>query len=301
MPGQDYIKSMIKEAELYRNQGLLAQSKETYLKVRQFVEKSQSFRNHDKLTNAISDKIRSIEDDLATVNHEKPAPDLSPDVQNLIKNLFSFSKSEDTAAIEGAMALAKFGQYERALSEFNRLLKDGTMPLVAAKNIIRCHLALSSPNEAIEQYERWLSSDLLSKGQLEKARLFLQNILERKGIKVNLTSVDRLSSEADGGTGKDGDVLDISSVGVKLIDGPRKGKMIEFDVTFQSGDIISVVVSSNEKDLIELLNLGIVLPDMQFYSPIAIFKGKGVVSGKTKIQSGPKQGDYMLDIKIESG
>jgi len=301
MPGQDYIKSMIKEAELYRNQGLLAQSKETYLKVRQFVEKSQSFRNHDKLTNAISDKIRSIEDDLATVDHEKPAPDLSPDVQNLIKNLFSFSKSKDTGAVEGAIALAKFGQYERALSEFHRLLKDGTMPLVAAKNIIRCHLALSSPNDAIEQYERWLSSDLLSKGQLEKVRLFLQNILERKGIKVNLTSVDRLSPEADGGTGKDGDVLDISSVGVKLIDGPRKGKMIEFDVTFQSGDIISVVISSNEKDLIELLNLGIVLPDMQFYSPIAIFKGKGVVSGKTKIQSGPKQGDYMLDIKIESG
>jgi tetratricopeptide (TPR) repeat protein len=301
MPGQDYIKSMIKEAELYRNQGLLAQSKETYLKVRQFVEKSQSFRNNYKLTNAITDKIRRIEDDLATVNHEKPAPDLSPNVQNLIKNLFSFSKSKDTAAVEGAMALAKFGQYERALSEFHRLLKEGTMPLVAAKNIIRCHLALSSPNEAIEQYERWLSSDVLSKGQLEKARVFLQNILERKGLKVKLTTVDELSSQEDESTEKDGDVLDISSVGVRLIDGPRKGKMLEFDVTFQSGDIISVVVSSNEKDLIDLLNLGIVLPDMQFYSPIAIFKGRGVVSGKTKIQSGPKQGDYMLDIKIESG
>jgi tetratricopeptide (TPR) repeat protein len=301
MSGQDYIKSMIKEAELYHDQGLLAQSKETYLKVRQFVEKSQSFRNHDKLTKAISDKLRGIEEDLATVNHEKPAPDLSPDVQNLIKNLFSFSESKDTGAVEGAIALAKFGQYERALSEFRRLLKDGTMPLVAGKNIIRCHLALSSPNEAIDQYERWLSSDVLSKGQLEKVRLFLQNILERKGIKVNLAAVAGPSSKDEGDIGKEGDVLDISSVGVRLIDGPRKGKMVEFDVTFQSGDIISVVVSSSENDLIELLNLGIVLPDMQFYSPIAIFKGRGVVSGKTKIRSGPKQGDYMLDIKVESG
>jgi tetratricopeptide (TPR) repeat protein len=301
MSGQDYIKSMIKEAELYRDQGLLAQSKETYLKVRQFVEKSQSFRNHDKLTKAISDKLRGIEEDLATVNHEKPAPDLSPDVQNLIKNLFSFSESKDTGAVEGAIALAKFGQYERALSEFRRLLKDGTMPLVAGKNIIRCHLALSSPNEAIDQYERWLSSDVLSKGQLEKVRLFLQNILERKGIKVKLAAVAGPSSKDEGDIGKEGDVLDISSVGVRLIDGPRKGKMVEFDVTFQSGDIISVVVSSSENDLIELLNLGIVLPDMQFYSPIAIFKGRGVVSGKTKIRSGPKQGDYMLDIKVESG
>ena len=301
MAGQDYIKSMIKEAELYRDQGLLSQSKETYLKVRQFVEKSQSFQNHDKLTKAISEKIRGIEDDLAAVNEEKPAPDLSPHVQGLIKNLFSFSKSKDTAAVEGALALAKFGQYERALDEFHRLLKNGVMPLVAAKNIIRCHLALASPNEAIDQYERWLASDVLTKAQLEKARLFLQNILERKGVNVNLAAVDGASSEGEGVGGKDGDVLDISSVGVRLVDGPRKGKMIEFDVTFQSGDIISVVVSSNEKDLIQLLNLGIVLPEMQFYSPIAIFKGKGVVAGKTKIQSGPKQGDYMLDIKIASG
>ena len=41
------------------------------------------------------------------------------------------------------MALAKFGQYESALKEFDGLLKGGIMPLVAAKNIIRCHLALS--------------------------------------------------------------------------------------------------------------------------------------------------------------
>jgi len=77
--------------------------------------------------------------------------------------------------------------------------------------------------------------------------------------------------------------------------------MVEFDVTFQSGNIISIVVSSNQNDLVKAFDIGTVLPDMQFYSPIAIFKGKGIVSGKTQIRSGPKQGDYMLDIRVESG
>jgi tetratricopeptide (TPR) repeat protein len=301
MSGQEYIKSLIKEAELYRDQGLLAQSKETFQKVLKFVEKSEQFQEHKGLTRAIQGKIRKIDTNLDGVNKNTAVPELSSEVQNLIKDLFAFSESQDVAAVEGAMALAKFGQYDRALEEFNKLLKAGTMPLLAAKNIIRCHLALSSPNEAIEQYERWLSGDVLSKGLLEKIRVFLQNILEQKGVKVQLPATDGTLAESEEDTGKEADVLDISTVGVKLIDGPRKGNMLEFDVTFQTGDIISVVISSNESDLIDSLNQGIVLPEMQFYSPIAIFKGKGVVAGKTKIRSGPKQGDYMFDIKIESG
>ncbi|MBW2108585.1 MAG: tetratricopeptide repeat protein [Deltaproteobacteria bacterium] len=301
MSGQEYIKSLIKEAELYQSQGLLAQSKDTYLKVLAFVKKSPNFRNHKKLEGAIADRIRGLEEGLVGVNRPALVPDLDPEVQNLIKNLFSFSEDQNTAAMEGAMALARFGQYERALEEFRKLLKRGILPLAAAKNILRCHLALSSPNDAIDQYERWVSGNQLSKQQLEKIRDFLQGLLERKGIKASLPAVDEPGPPEALNRGKEGDVLDISSVGIRLSEGPRKGKMVEFDVTFQSGDVISVVVSADEKELLEALKENVVLPDMQFYSPIAIFKGRGVVSGKTKIRSGPKQGDYMLDIKIESG
>ena len=51
--------------------------------------------------------------------------------------------------------------------------------------------------------------------------------------------------------------------------------------------------------MVEGLNVGGRLPDMEFYSPIAIFRGSGVVSGKTEIRSGPKKGAYMLDISLE--
>jgi len=206
--------------------------------------------------------------------------------------------------MEGALALAKFGQYETALIEFKKILKAGILPVVTAKHIIRCHLALSSPNEAIDQYERWLDNETLEREQLKNVRSFLAAILERKGIKSNLPEAGEIKAEGSSMGGKvtnEGDVLDISSVGVRFAKGSKKGKMIEFEVTFQSGNIISIVLSSNEESLVESLKLGIELPDMQFYSPIAIFRGKGIVSGKTKIKSGPKRGDYMLDIRVENG
>jgi hypothetical protein len=301
MSDQDYIKSLVKEADLYRDQGLLAQAKGTYSKVLEFVRKNEKLRNQKKLRDAIGGKIKEIEERLSETSEETAAPDLSDNVQNLIRKLFSHSQDENAAAVEGAIALAKFGQHERAMAEFQRLFKDGIMPVVVAKNIIRCHLALSSPNEAIDQYEQWLSGDSLSKGELEQIRVLLQNTLERKGINVRLQGNDESALEGEKTGKKEGDVLDISSVGVRFAKGARKGRMVEFDVTFQSGNVISVVVSGNEKDLVESLEVGIPLADMQFYSPIAIFQGKGVISGKTKIGSGPKQGDYMLDIRIESG
>jgi hypothetical protein len=301
MSNQEYIKSLIKEAELYRTQGLLGQSKDTFMKVLRFIKKDQQFRNHKKLTRTVVDKITAIEKDLTAIYEETVAPELSNDVQDLVKNLFSFSKNKDAAEVEGAVALAKFGQYEAALTEFHRLLKEGKVPLVAAKNIIRCHLALSSPNEAIDQFEQWVvSGDLLSKGQLNNIRAFLESVLEKKGIKAKLPVVEA-PSETGETEEKEGDVLDISSVGVRLRSGYRKGSMAEFDVTFQSGNVISIVISSKERELVDSLELGIKLADMQFYSPIAIFRGCGIVSRKTNIKSGPKKGDYMLDIIVESG
>jgi len=300
MSDQEYIKSLIKEAELYRTQGLLGQSKDTFMKVLRFIKKDQQFRNHKKLIRTVVDKIKAMEKELAAIHEETVAPELSNDAQDLVKNLFSFSKNKDVAEVEGAVALAKFGQYETALTEFHRLLKEGKVPLVAAKNIIRCHLALSSPNEAIDQFEQWVSGDLLSKGQLNNIRAFLESVLEKKGIKAKLPVVEA-PSETGETEEKEGDVLDISSVGVRLRSGYRKGSMAEFDVTFQSGNVISIVISSKERELVDSLELGIKLADMQFYSPIAIFRGCGIVSRKTNIKSGPKKGDYMLDIIVESG
>ena len=86
-----------------------------------------------------------------------------------LKNLFSFSENRDseTAALEGAVALAKFGQFDRALAELTGLLKNKTIRVEVAKNILRCHIASGSIEEAVNQYHKWCEQDLFQAKQLE--------------------------------------------------------------------------------------------------------------------------------------
>ena len=74
---------------------------------------------------------------------------------------------------------------------------------------------------------------------------------------------------------------------------------MEFEVTFQSGNTISVIIPADEKQLLEAFKPGLRLPSMQCYSLIAVFNGSGVVSGKSEITSGPKKGNYTMDITID--
>ena len=205
------------------------------------------------------------------------------------------------------MALAKFGQYEKALGEFKRLLQEGILPLDAAKNILRCHLTLSTPDVAIYQFKQWLSRGEFPPGDLKYLRGFLLKYLEKRGIEATLPEVVEAPKEKaeikkkQKKKKKEEEVLDISSVGVQFQNGPLKGQMEEFEVTFQTGNTISVIIPSDRKDLLGTLEPGLRLKDMQCYSLIAVFNGSGVVSNKSVIGSGPKKGHYTLDITIDGG
>jgi len=275
------------------------ESKGKYLKGLEFLDKSRGFGNHEKLIDAVQDKIQSVEKDLAEIKQATTAPDLSQEVQNLITDLFSFSQTKEAAAVEGAVALVKFGQYEHALAEFQRLLKEGSMPVVAAKNIIRCHISLSSPDAAIAQFVQWVDEALLTKPELKDIRSFLENMLEKKGMKAKLPQLMDTPQEMDEEEEKEKGLLDICTVVVQLEDGSCKDSTVEFDVTFQSGNTISIIIPADKKDLLDPFRLGIRLPDMQFFCPMAVFRGSGMVSGKTKIRHGTKKGDYTLDITID--
>ncbi|UCF56018.1 MAG: hypothetical protein JSW15_07880, partial [Deltaproteobacteria bacterium] len=292
------VKSLAREAELYRSQGLLDAAKEKYQELLQFIQNDERYSKDKKLVDAVSKKIQTVEENLTEVA-EEDKPELSEEVQNLIQKLFSFAKNKETAAIEGAVALAKFGQYEKALAEFKRLLNEGILPLEAAKNILRCHLTLSSPDVAIVQFKRWVSRNDFPKGDLKYLRGFLQNILEKRGIEADLPEVVVPAHEKAKRKKKEEEVLDISSVGVQFKNGPLKGEMVEFEVTFQSGNTVSVIIPADEKQLLEAFEPGLRLPNMQCYSLIAVFNGSGVVSGKSEITSGPKKGNYTLDITID--
>ena len=299
MSDKERIKSLIKEAALYQKQGLFEESKEKYEEILTFIQDHERYSKDKKLIDAVKGKIRIVEDNLDEIDKTTETPALSQEIQDLISRLFSSSKDKDMAAIEGAVALAKFGQYEKALAEFQRLIEEGKMPLVAAKNTLMCHMAVSSPDAAIAQFEQWVSRDAFSRSDLKYIRTFLENTLEKQGIKVDLPKVDEAPAEEGKPEEKEVDIIDISSVSVQLANGPRKGETVEFEVTFQLGNKISTIIPAQQKDLADAFKNGLRLSEMQCFSPIAIFNARGTVSGLRMITSGPRRGDHALDITID--
>jgi tetratricopeptide (TPR) repeat protein len=307
MSDKEHIKTLAREAEVYRSQGLLSGAKQKYQEILQIVQDHEHYSKDKKLIETVNKKIKAIEENLSEVLEAPERPEVTEDVQHLIQKLFSFSKNQQTSRMEGAVALAKFGQYEKALNEFKKLLKEGILPLDAAKNILRCHLTLSSPDVAVYQFKRWMSRGDFSPGDLKYLRGFLQKYLEKRGIKTTLPEVveapqEKVKTKKKKKTKKkEEEVLDISSVGVQFQNGPLQGKMEEFEVTFQAGNTISIIIPSDRKDLLESFEPGLRLKEMQCYSLIAVFNGSGVVSNKSVISSGPKRGHYTLDITIDGG
>ncbi|MEJ2155600.1 MAG: hypothetical protein P8X96_09710 [Desulfobacteraceae bacterium] len=304
------LKSMLQEAEIYRSQGLISEAYGKYKAAADFVNSIENLKNKQSLLNAISDKISALDDTQKKVDKGPTSPELSKKAQDLIKNLFSFSENvdEDSAALEGAVALAKFGQFDRAINDLTELLPKEGIRVEAAKNILRCHLTTNSTEEAVNIYHQWHSEDLFQPNQLELVRVYLSDALQNKGLDIPLPSpvgaddsaAPKSEPSVQAAQESEEEFLDITSIGITFESGPRKGKMVEFDVNFQSGNMLSLIISKQEQEMVEDLKAGMEVKDIQFYSPIAIFNGAGVVASKTKIKSGPKQGDYCLDIRIKS-
>ena len=302
MSEKEHLKALVKEAEIYRKQGLLDQAGTKYREILAFVEGHDRFSKDKKLLDAVNQKIRTVEDALSEVDAAEQKPQLSDDMQYLIRKLFAFSRSKEQAEIEGAIALAKFGQYEKAVVEFQRLIQEGIMPVQAAMNLIRCHMTLSAPDEAVKQFRIWVSRDIFSRGDLKYLRKFLEGALNRRGIQADLPRIEEPVQAKKKPTKREeeeeAEILALSSVNIPLPAGPRKGESVEFEVTFQSGNAISIILSSKQKDLKEVFEQGTELTDIQCFSSMGVFNGNGTVSGKSLISSGPKRGDFAVDITI---
>lgn len=293
------IQSLFNEAKVYQSQSLFEEAKEKYTETARLIRKSERLKNKDKLISIISKRLKALENDVHGFEKLGASPRMSVKEQGVVKESLFLSKDKktDSYALEVAAALLGFGQFDQAIKEFEKLLKRDTLRVAAAKNIIRCHIAVSSLKSALTEYQKWLYSDFFPSDQLEKVHLFIEAILKRKGI--NKTIPGREAATADTATEtKEETVLDIISVIITLDKGPKKGEGLALDVSSQTGNIISVIVSDMDQGFIDNLEVGSRLDDVQFFSPLAVLRGSGIVSGKTLINSGQKKGSYSIVIKI---
>ena len=325
------IKTLLKEAELYHSQGLLYEAIAKYNDATELIQNNEQLKNKQNLLEGISKKINVLKQDISKMELAPKKPEVSENIQDLIKKMYAFTPDmdEDAKAIEGAVALAKFGQFKRAIVDFNELLKRDSTRVDAAKNILRCHMALFSIDEAISQYENWLLDDIFHPNQLDKIYIFFENLLKSEGVEKTLPKtkeqVDKVKvvvssendqiqvsepedvglekseaeteGEVESETGSE-DVLDVNSIGISVDSGPQKGHVYEFKVRFQLGKVVSLLIPSRDKDVIENFKVGNEIHGVQYYSNVGLFKGSGLVSAVKEITIGPLRGDYCVDIEV---
>jgi tetratricopeptide (TPR) repeat protein len=325
------IKTLLKEAELYHSQGLLYEAIAKYNDATELIQNNEQLKNKQNLLGGISNKINKLNKDISKIELAPKKPEVSGNIQDLIKKMYAFSPDvdEDAKALEGAVALAKFGQFKRAISDFNELLKRDSTRVDAAKNILRCHMTLFSIDEAISQYEKWLLDDIFNSNQLNIVYIFFESLLKSEGVeetlpktkeqvdkaKVTVSSendqvqvsepkdagLEKSEAESEGEVESEAgseDVLDVNSIGISVESGPQKGHVYEFKVRFQLGKVVSLLIPNRDKDVIENFKIGSEIHGVQYYSNVGLFNGSGLVSAVKEITIGPLRGDYCVDIEV---
>jgi hypothetical protein len=299
------IKILLQEAELYHAQGLLNEAMEKYSTATKLIRNDERLKNKQNLIMGITKKILALKNDIIKIEMAPKKPEVSAKIQDLIKKMYSFSpdKNEDLKALDGAIALAKFGQFKRAISEFNELIEKDSLRVVAAKSMLRCHIALTSLDEAVAQYEQWISDDRFSTIHMDKLHAFLENILKKEGIKEKLPKRKPPKDHTGviwvkGPQIEDDETLDINSIGITICRGFQKGQVVEFKVRFQLGNVVSLLISIRDKELVDIFKVGELIRDIQYYSTAALFNASGLVTSVKEIKIGPLRGDYCVDIKI---
>jgi tetratricopeptide (TPR) repeat protein len=305
-----HIQTLLREIEVYRSHGLYKEAMQRCRQLSELVLQSDRIKNKQKVLDAVSKKIEDIENDARKVDAVEASGHMSTKEQALVKSLFSFSEDDvtDSADLEGATALLVFGQYEKALSEFNELIKRDSLRADAAKNILRCHIGLSSIDNAVTQYQQWLSSGQFPLAELEKIRSFLQDFLISKGIEKSLpepeVSVDAIPEvsvdaiDVEDHEIDEEELINIVSIEIPLNDELQEEKAVGFDVSFQKENMISVIIPRANQDLIDYFKVGMKLDDVQFFSVAIMFKESCVISAKEQIESGPRRGDCTLVMEI---
>ncbi len=292
---KEHIKTTFKEVEISCSHGLFDAAKKKINELLELIRQSDQLQNKQKVLDVVLKKLKELEDKARKFEATEA------ESQNIINELLSSKKKEETGstAFEKAVTLLMFGQFKRALSQLDKLLDIDSIRAIAAKNIIRCHVGLSSFDNAITQYEEWISSGQFPREELEEIGFFLQKILNQKEIDRVLPIPEKTPNEEDYKMDEE-EFIDVLSIELPFHNKNQGEENIKFDVGFQEGNIISLIIPITMTALINDFEVGSTIKDVKIYSTAVVFMDSCIVSEKKLIESGPKEGAYILVMKIQN-
>ena len=286
MQVKEKFQAIIKEARLYSSQGLYDEARLRFETLAKLVQSVEAIRNRDSLLADIRDRIAELDKKIAAVSSENEVRTFTAKESDLVNTLLP--DTEETPVemrLEKAKLLARYGSYAAAIALFSVLIRKKEVRDEAAIGLITAMVKDGKEKDAKNLVQKWETQGLLPEKHLARCK----NLVP--GMTSGMEAVEDNEME----------LLPVSSVGIRLENVPEDlNEQIDLDVSFQSGNLVSLIISSKDKKLIDDLKVGLRLNDMRCYSPVAVFRSSGVVASKHQIDAGPKKGDWCLNIEIKS-
>ncbi len=298
MSVKDKIQLVNKEASLYKAQGMYEEALEKYMELLELVSGVENIKikNIKELHKKIRKKIKEVKDRLDFYQTDAAFDQIPEEAKDIVKKLFSQRRDDpEYEKFDEALTLARFGRFNDAIEEMTPFLLNKKIRMDAARNILNCYRELDQKDKASSVLDKWREDSVIT----EKEFLILEgkkNSIESAAEQLVEDDIVVFDEEDD-----PSETMEIDSVGIQLSSSENiKPAPIELDVSFQAGNHLSLIISSREKKIIDNMDVGLRLNDVCFYSPIAVFKSSGIVLSKHQIESGPKKGDWCLDIEIKN-
>ncbi|MEZ4567761.1 MAG: hypothetical protein R2860_12680 [Desulfobacterales bacterium] len=252
----DKIKKYFNEAELYSSHGLLAEALEKYKAVEGLVKSTRSIRNRDGILKKLKRKIEETDQKIKKIDRIQPTAQVNEDARSLMKEMYTFDDPEakGSAALGGAVALAKFGQYDKAIEELNRLLEYDKLRLEAAKNILWCWVQQNYGEYAVSLYQKWRKQKFFPPEEAESLQAYFNELMDKSGLEQEIDELESQRTIEPDSEVEDDEILDISAVKLILPRGSRKGEKVELEISFQSGKYIQMIILRKEKELLDSIS-----------------------------------------------
>jgi hypothetical protein len=302
---EEQIRSLLKEAALYDEQGLYEASRERYQQTADLVGRhAHRIHHHKKILKAVAGRLERLHNRMQRMENE-PAVYTPPDaVIEVMKRHFCASADREEAALEGAAALAEFGQYDHAVEEFAKLIKTPKTRLEASKHMIRCHLEKGRTAEASALLRHWHNSGLMNRDEWLTLQRYVKELVAEKRLCVEVPPAE-MKDEASGpaaGT-KHGEIVRrFNSISLKPPNAQRGQGMREFNILSQSADVVRISVAVQETTLADGLTPGTVLNTVLCFFDDGMFSSKATVVGKQWISSDDAgAGHFNIDIQVQGG
>ena len=188
------IESIIKEAEIYRSQGLLTESLEMYEKILSVPAKIDP-----NTQNTITKKIHQLKKEIEHIKQDDPS--ISSQDISLLKKTWVTRESADDILISVA-SFKELGLIKEAVEEYKKLFKLDYPTAEIIPKMAECLFEIHSPSKVIDQIEKIIVENNLS-GQ-EKADInFMLGMEMKKKKHMDLAlelfdSVKKIDPEYEG-------------------------------------------------------------------------------------------------------